>query len=381
MDKPKVIFVGSILSDYGLTKNRGISAAASQWSSGLLNSLIRNGCDVRNLSHVWNTTFPLGKILPGNKDDLSNEYDTILVKYFNIKGLRDYSLYVGLLKAFLGLTKQSFLPDFILFYNAYPYNIWLAKKIKDLFPDIKLVLLVLDYNDPEPDDWVKFKHDSEIFDGCVFLSWWAYENSPIDNKIHVDAGWNGFFNKSPSIIQSQDFVFVYAGKMEKYGGILHIIDAIKQLPKEQKNLRFEFYGKGSSSELLNLSKIDKRVIVNGFVSEKELEKAFNLANAFLSPLDMTVSDNRMVFPSKIMNYLRYQKPILASHSEGISREYDDVLFYPIKNNADSWLSLISNVSLFNRKDYELVATKSRKLLSIKTWDMHVERMIDFIKNI
>lgn len=65
MDKLKVLFIGSILSDYGLANNKGVSAAASQWSSGLLNNLIRKGFDVRNLSHVWNATFAL-KIFSDN---------------------------------------------------------------------------------------------------------------------------------------------------------------------------------------------------------------------------------------------------------------------------------------------------------------------------
>ena len=123
------------------------------------------------------------------------------------------------------------------------------------------------------------------------------------------------------------------------------------------------------------------MFIHGFVSEEKLEEAFRKADVFLSPLDLSVSDNRMVFPSKIMNYLRYQKPILASRSEGISKEYDNVLFYPSSNNENGWRSLMLEFSSKNEKEYKTVAHKSRKLLSIKTWDKHVERMTDFINDL
>jgi|GEM_PF-2464124 len=382
MDKFKTIFVGSILSEFGLANNKGVSAAATQWSSGLIKNLIQNGYIVQNLSHVWNSTFPKGRLLPGSKEDFSSDFNTKYVKYLNIKGIRNSSLFREKFKAFKILIEEIFIPDVMLFYNAYPFNIRLAEKIKTLFPRIKLILLVLDYSDPEPDDWINFKRDSKVFDGCVFLSAWAFENAPVENKIHIDAGWDGnIIQDSHNENEDSETVFLYAGKMEKYGGIQNIVNAIKLIPKSLNDLRFEFYGNGLSTDLIELAETDSRVFIHGFVSEEKLEEAFRKADVFLSPLDLSVSDNRMVFPSKIMNYLRYQKPILASRSEGISKEYDNVLFYPSSNNENGWRSLMLEFSSKNEKEYKTVAHKSRKLLSIKTWDKHVERMTDFINDL
>lgn len=381
MKSRNILFIGTIMSNYGILRNNGVSAASTQWSNGLLDSLMKNGCNIHNLSHIWNRTFPFGKIIPGTKLDLATEYSTTLVRFINIKGVRIYSLYKGLLKGFLKLNSKKGLPDIILFYNAYYFNILLAKKVKSMFPNLKLILIVLDLQDPDIDNWSKFKKDFEIFDGCIFLSWWAYINAPIDNKIHIDAGWDGIIKKSKKNKDTSEIIFLYAGKMHKFGGVQILIEAIKKIPAKIKNIRFEFFGKEVSSELIDLSKIDNRVVVKGFVSEYELEEAFDRSHVFLSPLDLTYSDNKMVFPSKILNYLRYKKPILASKSKGISRDYDDVLFYPESNDAQGWLSLILRLYSFTVSEYSLVESKSEKLLNQKRWDNHVEKLIGFTENI
>jgi len=338
-----VLFIGSVLNETGLKKNLGVSAAATQWSKGLLTQLQIQVDRLHVLNHVWNRSFPYGNILPGNKEDLPKNYNTILARYINLKGIRGRSLSKSLYKGFKQITKGGASPNIIFFYNAYSYNISLAHKVRKHLSDVKLILIVLDHLDPEPDNWASFRNDTKIFDGCIFLSWWAYENAPIKNKIHIDSGWSGNLEKLPVINENEEIVFIYAGKMEKYGGITKLIEAIKKIPTEYENLRFEFYGKGESGDLIQLAQIDKRVHLKGFVSEKELESAFERANAFLSPLDLTVGNNKMVFPSKIMNYLRFQKPIIASKSKGISREYDDILFYVNDNDPNDWKLLIQKL--------------------------------------
>ena len=169
--------------------------------------------------------------------------------------------------------------------------------------------------------------------------------------------------------------------MQKFGGVHLLVEAIKQIPKHIDNIRFEFYGKEVTTELINLMNNDVRVEFKGFVSEYELESAFEKAHAFLSPLDLSYSDNNMVFPSKILNYLRYKKPILASKSMGISNEYDDILFYPDNNDVQGWLLLILKIYSFTIVDYDLVENKSEMLLTHKKWDKNVERIINFIETV
>lgn len=381
MGSKNILFVGSVLNESGVKKNLGVSAAAAQWSRGLLTQLQNHVDSLHVLNHVWDRTFPFGNLLPGKKDDLPKNYNNTLVRYINLKGIRERSLTLGLYNGFKEITKQDASPDIILFYNAYSYNISLAKKVKQHFPDVKLILIVLDYPDPEPDNWASFQNDTKIFDGCIFLSWWAYENAPIKNKIHIDSGWSDNIERTPDINDNENIVFIYAGKMEKYGGINKLIEAIKNIPKEYENFRFEFYGKGESLDLIQLAKVDKRVLLKGFVSEKELESAFKRANALLSPLDLTFGDNKMVFPSKIMNYLRFQKPIIASKSKGISREYDDILFYVHDNDANDWKLMIEKIVLFEPEDYAKVALKSRDLLLSKTWEVQVENILNFVAHI
>lgn len=377
----KAVFVGTILSEFGLKNNSGISPAASQWSTGLIKSLQNYDIKTFSLSHVWNRAFPFGKLVPGNQKDLSKLFDSSLNKYINVKGIRNTTLTYSLISSYNKLIKRGFDVDFVLFYNAYPYNLKVARYIAQNYPNVKLILLVLDYPDPEADKWATFNKECSVFDGYVFLSWWAYKNAPVYNKIHLDAGWEGEKIKTDISSNVKNKIFVYAGKMESYGGIERIINSIENMPSELDDITFEFYGKGSSRKLIELSNRDERVKLKGFVSELDLEKAFQKATAFLSPLDLSIEDNRMVFPSKIMNYLRYKKPIIASKSAGIGKEYEGVLFFVSENGSDSWGNMILKIASYEESDFKIVAEKSRVLLQQKTWDNQVGKLLDFINKI
>ena len=84
--------------------------------------------------------------------------------------------------------------------------------------------------------------------GHVFLSWWGYQNAPVEHKLHLEGGWDG------AVLYPQNEVsdtFVYMGTISKLTGIDQLAKAIKLC--RRKDIRFEFYGRGEEPELKSLA--------------------------------------------------------------------------------------------------------------------------------
>ena len=194
--------------------------------------------------------------------------------------------------------------------------------------------------------------------------------------MHLDGGWTG---KLPIPKQNNEIVFLYAGKFDVYGGINEIIDSILLIKDE--NIVFEFYGKDYYQPLIDLSLIDERVKVLGFVTDEELDKACKKATAFLSPREFDFQGTKMIFPSKILFYLKYQKPIISALLPGLSPEYSEVLISPTDNTPQAWVDSMSKVIHFSVTEQNLIIEKSKLLLDKKEWKMQTQRVVQFIETL
>lgn len=375
-NKKTVFFCGSVLTHEGLKKYKGETPAASIWIKGFLTGLIENGVDVKCFSPIWDSLFPKGKLLPGNVKFLEPKIKQVLVRYLNFPFLRTYSVAYSLKKKIEAALKIENNTVTIINYNTYPHYCIALKKIAKKYPEVIWINLILDLDDPIIDNWEKFSKDTIGSKGFIFLSWWGFQNSPVKNKIHLDGGWSG---KLPKPEQNNNIVFLYAGKFDVYGGIDEIINAI-QLIKDD-NIVFEFYGKDYYQPLVDLSLIDSRVKLFGFVTDEQLDAACRKATAFLSPREFDFQGTKMIFPSKILFYLKYQKPIISALLPGLSPEYNEVLISPTDNTPKAWVDSMHKVICFTKTEQNLIIEKSKLLLHKKEWKMQTQRVVQFIENL
>lgn len=375
-NKKTVFFCGAVLTHEGLKKYKGETPASSIWIRGFLTGLTANGVDVKCFSPIWDSLFPKGKLFPGNIKFLDPKIKQILVRYLNFPFFRTYSVAYSLKRKIEAALKLENNTVTIINYNTYPHYSIALKKIAKKYPELIWINLILDLDDPIKDNWGKFTTDTIGSKGFIFLSWWGFQNSPVKNKMHLDGGWTG---KLPTPKQNNEIVFLYAGKFDVYGGIKEIIDAI--LLMKDENIVFEFYGKGFYQPLTDLSLVDKRVKVIGFVTDEELDKACKKATAFLSPREFDFQGTKMIFPSKILFYLKYQKPILSALLPGLSPEYSEVLISPSDNTPQAWADSMSKVIHFSITEQNLIIEKSNLLLNKKEWKIQTQRVVPFIENL
>lgn len=372
----KIFFCGSILNNEGLSHYKGETPAASQWIRGFVGGLTQNRCEVTNISAVWDSLFPKGYLIPGKYKYLDNNTKQILVRYLNIPVFKVSLVANALYKAIKKEIAKGNKPDVIFNYNTYPHYVSALKRIKQEYTDIKWINVVLDLDDPEADNWQQFIKDSDGSDGAIFLSWWGYMNVPIKNKFHLDCGWS---DQLPSYNEPSENIFIYAGKYAKFGGIDELIEVIKAYKNPE--VKFYFFGKDKYSPLDQLEKEDSRVKQFGFVSDKLLDEYCKQATGFLSPREIDFQGTKMIFPSKILFYLKYRKPVISAMLPGLSPMYDEVLICPQTNDTEGWIESINKIVTMTSDDINKIRLKSEMLLNSKSWVWQSLQLIDFINKL
>ena len=72
-------------------------------------------------------------------------------------------------------------------------------------------------------------------------------------------------------------------------------------------------------------KIDSRITFFGLVPENKLVDLCRKALIFVNPRPNNIPGNDMNFPSKLLEYLSYGKPVLSTWTPGISDDYKGII--------------------------------------------------------
>lgn len=118
-----------------------------------------------------------------------------------------------------------------------------------------------------------------------------------------------------------DLIILFAGTLYRFSGLDKIISRLpKYLPKIP-NLKLLIIGCGEQEEklqkLIKRFKLEKRVILTGFIQYEKLAKYINLADIGFNSFEISPATN-IIFPGKIYQYLACAKPTLATKLQGIT---------------------------------------------------------------
>ena len=113
-------------------------------------------------------------------------------------------------------------------------------------------------------------------------------------------------------------------------------------------------------------KYPENVIFTGFLSSIELNSICLLAHGFINPrLVNNCPENQYNFPSKLLLFLRYEKPIICSVTAGISPEYEKCLTPIYNDDITQYCSQITSITLAPEVEYARLCAKVSKLARIK----------------
>ena len=363
--KPKIFWIGPFIPSNYLRHWLAASPAAMKWQKHLFESLISNGLDIEWLYYRPDSYWPKGRLLPSTEIISSNIVDNQnQIHYLNTLGLRNFTLKKSLEKLLnKKLQNHSKQPLIIVSYNGPEWmkKIFSNQKIRSNFSCIYIVA------------------DEEVppgADGYVFLSYNSFKKyNKNRNKLHLDGALYPslpIYNYQKSVRKKNKIIFFYSGSFFKYTGIKILLDAVALL--KEKNFELWISGSGNDRFLKQAVKKDSRIKFFGLLSNTQLQNTYKAADIFLNPRPVNMSVNDISFPSKLFDYLSWNKPIISTCTKSLDPIYKNILDIVDDNPVSIALAMRSYLE---GKKY--LKNKNKKWIINKNWNNEARKFKKFLR--
>ena len=100
---------------------------------------------------------------------------------------------------------------------------------------------------------------------------------------------------------------------------------------------------------------------------------------FANPRPSAFVPNKLNYPSKLLHYLSYGRPVLSTFTDGLSPDYKDVLI-PIEQESEEGLvDAIRHALLMNDESYSRWCSRVVKFNASRTWSGQVGRLLGWME--
>ena len=367
MDKLKrIIFLHSIFNEKYVKKSDAISPASNLWLNNFASNLKDKKISVLCAGIDNHQAWPIGKlIINSSKKNYVKKFASKKFNYINLPYLKYIHLYLIYLNYLIHFQFKK--GDLVITFN----KSFLTKVlyILNLVKRIPWICIVADLNYP--------KNAS----GYIYLSWNYFKKiKEKQKKLFLDGGIYKF-NIPREKIKQKKKIILYSGSIGDknsdmgYSGLHILLKAFSRL--KTNNARLWICGKGKSHQLEELIKKDKRIKFYGFVNEKKLIYLCQAADIFVNPRPSEI--NKYNFPSKILFYLNFNKPII-SNKIGLHSKYNNILFILKNEKIKTLTQEMEKILYIDKKNLKIVKTKIINFKAQNSWSFHVKRFINWINN-
>lgn len=405
-----ILYIGPNDSEWA-QMNRPVSLAAAKWARGFLTALSKV-TNVTALTHTYEIAWPKGKIFWRGYDKrlYPDGWDCVAVTYPVLKFVREWWWrFAYAVKAKKIIREKNV--DVVLIYNCYEsWQVPVLRAINTAFPNVKIIPIILDGDDPRKDDWGWMKRAAAYSDAFVALSWWVYQNIPANTgkpAYHFDGGAEGWRGRggsegsggsgglgslegkaatSQTCQTSQTFqaskpyyTLVHTGALDQWRGLDFMVGVVKRLTDKRKDVKFVFCGKSSEKVLRDIFKDNPQVELPGFVTEEEMGNICNSADVLLNVRNPNHPDNILNYPSKLPHYLSFGRPIVSTCLQSLSPDYGEVVNFPMQDTVDSYVAKLEEVLGWDIARRECECKKIKAWFeSRKSWDTMVAGLVKWI---
>lgn len=366
--KPRFFWVGPMIPSKYLNTWTSASPAAIKWQKHLVGALVKEGADLEWLYYRPDSYWPKGRLLPWREFlNSSSTYSNRQIPYVNLIGYRSLSIKNNFRKLLKNIMdSRDARPLIVISYNAPSW-------IEDVFSDHNIrsqficIYLIADHVAPEGAD------------GYVFLSYDFFQRYKHNNKkLHLDGAAYPKVKRSfskKSIEVKRKTIFLYSGSLGKWGGTKMLLDAMTLIKQDDFELWISGFG-DTSAFSKSLPQQDKRIKYLGLLSENELHDMYEQADVFLNPRPVNMPGNENNFPSKLLNYLSWNKPIISTWTKSLSPEYKEIL-HITEDNPRAFSSAMKSYIGIEQDD----KNKYEEWLKEKTWKKKAISLMSFVEKI
>lgn len=384
-ERDTIIWLGTVAPDDRVLRSAAASPAANRWQRGLLGALVRTGVRVSIVGHWPEPLFPKGPLAVCGETP-STPWGTGLaeqrwVSYLNVPFLRPTCLrsrYEHAVREVVARDPGRVLG--FLSYNAFEVGRDIQRHV--LRPaGIPWVAVVADA-DGSTKGREKLYRDTEEADGAVVLSWRVaaeWKNSPV---LHLDGGVDPIHTPVPADVGGRgkaEFPFLYCGATNKWAGVDLLAEAFAGW--SEPRARLWLCGKGAVKERFPLLKHDDRISCYGAVSDETFAKLADQCYALVNPRHTDLADNHVNFPSKVLEYLRYGKPVISTWTDGLEPAYRSVLSVTRDGTAAALREALAETLLWTPERLRHCSLEAKAFLAGRAWSEQAGRLRTFLDSL
>ena len=165
--------------------------------------------------------------------------------------------------------------------------------------------------------------------------------------------------------------------MTRSNGVELLADAFGDL--SQRDVELWFCGKGRNARVEAAARRDARVKVLGAVTESRLTELSRTAYVFVNPRLSDVPGNAMLFPSKLLRYLAYGKPVVSTWTEGLAPEYRSILRIPSDETPAGLAASIDDVLGWDAERVEELRLRIGRFIDGRLWSVQAKRLVGWME--
>lgn len=360
-----VLWLGGVFAEQAVAENRALSAAANEWSKRFLRSLRAVGIECAVVGHCPSPLFPKGAGFVCSPSMLPIADVQESVDYWNLPVLRRKSLRSRYIAQCRKAIQLWHVPSIVMSYNATPESCFVGNWFRSRY-GVPWVPFHLDIQPPGA-DWCRFPPSARHASAHVFASWAAYQEAPFEMKFFFEGGMICSDALCRRHCPSGEKLFLYAGSAAKAKGLMQLLDAWCSL-KVSSKARLAICGPGTDSVAMTQRYSGRRISFLGMLPEREFDELCRRAYCFVNPRCKTSESNRYNFPSKLLRYVSYGRPIISHWTDGLSPEYRDILVIPRGTEPAALAESLEYVLGLEPREYSMKADAVADFAKTRLWE-------------
>lgn len=385
--EPVGMWLGQLVADEFLPTDPAASLAGNLWQSGLLEALCDQGKRLAVYGGTPHSAWPRSRLVaPDHAASLcGGKLDARMTGYLNlplVKLFRQHALLRRLIGERIGRSGR---PAVAFTYNAgYPEAAtgrWLQEE-----HGVPWVSVLADY--PESTDprvsWAR-RTALDVYGGYqrkwvgqaagrVYLSWALFEEERNGPKFHLDGGIAAIRASARPRPAGERRVLLFAGSLNALTGVDLLLDAFRRV--EDRACELWICGRGNlEPQVAEAAGRDSRIKFLGLLSPQEFAEVMARADFFANPRPSALPENRSNFPSKVLEYLSWCRPVISTMTPGISPAYREVLTPIREETAEGLAEVIEETLSLSHADLAAQSEKIRAYVEQNLlWSIQARRL-------
>lgn len=386
------LWLGSVVAEDFLRREPAASAAAVTWQTGLLEALVDQGIRMSIFGGTPHSAWPRGGVFaPAHRASLSGgKLSPQMTGYLNLPILKLFSQHLLLRRKITRTIRGGGRPAVVFSYNSgLPEALtgrWLQSEL-----GVSWVCVVADY--PETTDpRISFARRLalNVYGGYqrrwigeaaarIYLSWALFEEERQGPKFHLDGGIAALHSPRARVAERGPRVVMFTGSLSAFTGIDVLLRAFRQV--KESSCELWICGRGNLEDrVVEAAQSDPRIRYFGMVTRERLHTLMSQADVFVNPRPSSLPENRSNFPSKLLEYLKWARPVISTLTPGIAPSYRSVLLPVEEETIEGLAGTIEETLALSHEQLSVISQRIRAYVEQNLlWSVQAERLWSWLE--